>query len=63
MNCTVVIEIKEDNHIQQNCYQFDDYRVAVALCNILDNVNNVTKTHNLYDNKTRGKYMTYNKKE
>lgn len=49
MNCTIVVEQKEsDNNINKvttAIYTLNDYRVATAICNILDNVENVHKDY------------------
>lgn len=37
-NCEVTIIQNHSNGTVQTKYQFDDYRVAQAICNILDNV-------------------------
>ena len=43
MNCTIVVEQKDSNKITTAIYTLDDYRVATAICNLLDNVVNVNK--------------------
>lgn len=45
MNCTIVVEQKDSNKITTAIYTLDDYRVATAICNILDNVENVHKDY------------------
>ena len=50
MNCTIVIEQKEGDTVRQNIYQFNDYRVAQAVCNILDNLVDVIPQRCSYDN-------------
>ena len=37
-NCEVIITQNHANGTVHTKYQFDDYRVAQALCNLLDNV-------------------------
>ena len=37
-NCEVIITQNHANETVHTKYQFDDYRVAQALCNLLDNV-------------------------
>lgn len=54
MNCTIVIEQKEGDTIRQNIYQLNDYRVAQAICNILDNVVDVISERCRFDNCVRG---------
>lgn len=49
MNCTIVIEQKEGDIVRQNIYQLDDYRVAQAVCNILDNIVDVVSQRSRYD--------------
>lgn len=49
MNCTILIEQKEGDTIRQNIYQLNDYRVAQAVCNILDNIENVVSQRSCYD--------------
>ena len=48
MNNTIVVEMKENNRIVQHIYTLDDYRVAVAICNLLDNMNFVNKQCTTY---------------
>lgn len=54
MNCKVIVEydskangdkysVFDNNVISHNEYEFDDYRVAIAIANILDNTNFVIK--------------------
>lgn len=47
MNCTIIVEQKDSNKITTAIYTLDDYRVATAVCNILDNVEHVHKDHNV----------------
>ncbi len=49
MNCTITVEQQEGNYLRQNKYTFDDYRVARAVSNLLDNINNVKVKHTLFD--------------
>lgn len=49
MSCSIVVEQQEGNYLRQNKYTFDDYRVAQAVSNLLDNVNNVKVKHTLFD--------------
>ena len=37
-NCTITIEQKQGDHVTTCIYKLNDYRVATAICNILDNV-------------------------
>lgn len=37
-NCVITIEQTSDDHVTTCIYKLDDYRVATAICNILDNV-------------------------
>lgn len=37
-NCTITIEQTSGEHGTTCIYRLDDYRVATAICNILDNV-------------------------
>ena len=39
-NCSVVVKQVDTGKIYTNTYKFDDYRVATALCNILNNLDN-----------------------
>lgn len=43
-NCTITIAQVMGNIVSINTYKLDDYRVATAICNILDNVR-YTETH------------------
>ena len=43
MNCTIVVEQKDGDKITTAIYTLDDYRVATAIQNIMDNVSNVEK--------------------
>ena len=49
MNCTIVVEQKVSdnkiNNVTTAIYTLDDYRVATAICNLLDNVVNVQKDY------------------
>ena len=47
-NCTIIIEQKNAGEIRQSMFQFDDYRVATALENILCNVNDVSHKVSVY---------------
>lgn len=39
MNCTVTItQRKGEGSFNTRVYEFNDYRIATAICNILDNV-------------------------
>ena len=38
MNCTIVIEQKMQGKIKQSLFSFDDYRVAIAIENLLCNM-------------------------
>ena len=49
-NCTVIIERIDGKKIKQDLFWFDDYRVAIALSNILNNINDVHCNHNEYKN-------------
>ena len=37
-NCTITITQNMGKHVSINTYKLDDYRVATAICNLLDNV-------------------------
>ena len=37
-NCTITITQNMGKHVSINTYKLDDYRVATAICNILDNI-------------------------
>lgn len=37
-NCRIIIEQTEDDEGNTHIYEFNDYRVATAICNILDNI-------------------------
>lgn len=37
-NCTITITMREQNHTSVMNYDFDDYRIAVAFDNILNNI-------------------------
>ena len=37
-NCRIIIEQNEGDERNTNIYELDDYRIATAICNILDNV-------------------------
>lgn len=45
MNCTIVVEQKDSflNKISTDIYTFDDYRIAVAIENLLANMEVVQK--------------------
>ena len=56
MNCKVIVEydshsapdkhgIFDNNVIRHNEYEFDDYRIAIEIANILDNTNFVNKKY------------------
>lgn len=47
MNCTIIVEQKDSYKMTTNIYTLDDYRVATAICNILDNVENVNKDYSV----------------
>ena len=47
MNCTLVVEQKDGDKITTAIYTFDDYRVARAIENIMDNVNYVKKDYSV----------------
>ena len=47
-NCTVQIIRNEPYKRKIDWYDFDDYRIAIALCNLLDNIENVEKCHKEY---------------
>lgn len=42
-NCTIAIEQRNGKYQRTTLYQLDDYRVAQAICNILDNVAEVDR--------------------
>lgn len=44
-NCTILIEQSEGNKVKSSVYRTDDYRIATALCNILNNVGNMEIEH------------------
>lgn len=48
MNCSIIVT-QNDKNLRIATYTFDDYRVAQAVCNILDNVNNVHKEYEQYN--------------
>lgn len=48
-NCEVTIIQKHSNGTVQTKYEFDDYRVAQALCNLLDNVGETHDEGYYYD--------------
>ena len=43
-NCTIIVIQNSGRHNTTNTYHFNDYRVATAICNILDN-NRFTECH------------------
>lgn len=43
MNCSIVVEMKEGNTATTRTYLLDDYRIAQAICNIMDNVEHVSR--------------------
>ena len=44
-NCRIIIEQNEGDERNTNVYELDDYRVATAICNILDNVAEVDRNN------------------
>lgn len=56
MNCTIVVEQTGhyDNVVTTAIYTFDDYRVATAIQNLLDNINNVNKDLNVRNHTQKG---------
>lgn len=47
MNCTIIVEQKDSNKITTAIYTLDDYRIATAICNILDNVESTAKNYSV----------------
>lgn len=48
-NCTITIAQVMGKQVSINTYKLDDYRVATAICNILDNVRYTERHYNNYD--------------
>lgn len=48
-NCTITIAQVMGEQVSINTYKLDDYRVATAICNILDNVRYTERHHNNYN--------------
>lgn len=40
-NCQIMVKQKDGNNIKATMFDFDDYRVATAICNLLCNIENV----------------------
>ncbi len=40
-NCQIVVKQKDGKNIKAYLFEFDDYRVATAISNLLFNINNV----------------------
>ena len=62
-NCSITITQKNDKQ-RSKFYQFDDYRVATAISNILDNIKEVDVLSNpaiiqAVDNKDNSAYFNY----
>lgn len=49
-NCTITITQNIGKHVSINTYKLDDYRVATAICNILDNVRYTERHYTSQDN-------------
>lgn len=49
-NCTITITQTTGKHTTINTYKLDDYRVATAICNILDNVRYTERHYTTQDN-------------
>lgn len=47
-NCTVVVERKEGDTIKQTIFSFDDYRVAIAIENLLHEMRYVKSEYAKY---------------
>lgn len=41
MNCRIVVIQKDGDNDKEYLFDFDDYRVATAICNLLCNIENV----------------------
>lgn len=44
-NCTIAIEQRNGKYQRTTLYHLDDYRVAQAICNILDNIAEVDRNN------------------
>lgn len=55
-NCTIIITQTTGKHTSIIKYKFDDYRVATAICNILDNIRDTEKHYTSQDNTSIYKY-------
>lgn len=49
-NCTITITQNMGKHVSINTYKLDDYHVATAICNILDNVRYTERHMTTQDN-------------
>lgn len=49
-NCTITITQNMGKHVSINTYKLDDYRIATAICNILDNVRYAERHYTSQDN-------------
>ena len=49
-NCTITITQTTGKHTSISTYKLDDYRVATAICNILDNVRYTERHYTTQDN-------------
>lgn len=55
-NCTITITQTIGKHTSISTYKLDDYRVATAICNILDNVRYTERHYTTQDNISLYKY-------
>lgn len=44
-NCQIVVKQKEGDNTTVHLFEFDDYRVATAVCNLLWNIINVNVSY------------------
>lgn len=51
-NCQIVVKQKDGDNINAYLFDFDDYRVATAICNLLCNIENV----NVFHHELKGDY-------
>lgn len=44
-NCEIIVYQKDGENIKEHKFDFDDYRVAIAICNLLCNIENVRTSY------------------
>lgn len=58
-NCVIAIEQRKGKSLHTRVYKLNDYRIATAICNILDNV--AESKEGLYHNILKIMFMKVNK--